>query len=178
VGSQENTINNFGLLIAYVLPGFTAIQGLPFLAGDSTAWGSVDGVARATLPGFLSGTVAALAAGLTVSTLRWLVIDTLHHRTGIHPPRWDFSLLEKNITAFELLVQSHYRYYKFYSNMVVALIFSYAWKGYLLGWRGLIYWCLATLFFLASRDALKKYYERAGRLLESTKPQAIFICER
>jgi hypothetical protein len=172
VGSQESSITNFGLFIAYVLPGFTAIQGLPFLSNTPAVWGTVAGEAGPTLPGFLSGTVAAVAAGLTVSTVRWLVVDTLHHRTGLRPPPWDFARLEKNVAAFELLVHIHYRYYKFYANMVVALAWAYASGGYALGLRGLAYWLLAGLFLLGSRDALRKYYERAGRLLGSPAPSA------
>ena len=146
---------NFGLLIAYVLPGFTAIQGLPFLSSSPASWGSVAGAASPTLPGFLSGTVEAIAAGLTVSAVRWLLIDGLHHRTGLKPPAWDFALLEKNVPAFELLLHGHYRYYKFYANMVVALLCAYANGGYAVGGRGAIYWVLAALFLVASRDALR-----------------------
>jgi hypothetical protein len=51
--------------------------------------------------------------------------------------------------------------------MVVALAWAYFSRGYALGWRGLVYWLLAALFFLASRDALGKYYQRAGRLLQA-----------
>src|SRR5215468_4916591 len=148
MASQESPVTNFGLLIAYILPGFTALRGVPFLPGLSAAWGMADAEAGLTLPGILSGTVEALAAGLTVSTVRWLVLDTLHHRTGLRPPPWDFALLEKNVAAFELLVHIHYRYYKFYANMVVALAWAYTLRGYDLGWRGLAYWLLALLFFL------------------------------
>lgn len=165
MSAHEGSATNFGLLIAYVLPGFTAIQGLPFLNGSPAAWGSMPGAAIPTLPGLLSGTVEAIAAGLTVSAVRWLLIDRLHHGTGLKPPVWDFALLEKNVAAFELLLQSHYRYYKFYGNMVIALVCAYATTGYALGWRGLAYWLLAGLFLVASRDALRKYYERAGQLL-------------
>ena len=49
--------------------------------------------------------------------------------------------------------------------MVVALDWVYATREYARGWRGLAYWLLASLFFLASRDALRKYYQRAGQLL-------------
>ncbi len=161
MSSRDDFDTNFGLLIAYVLPGFTALQGMPFLS-SSTAWGTGAGT---SLTGFLSGAVEAVAAGLTISTVRWLVIDTIHHRTGLRAPAWDFARLEKNVAAFELLVQVHYRYYKFYANMVVALAWAYIAGGYALGWPGLAYWLLGALFFFASRDALQKYYGRAGRLL-------------
>jgi len=166
VGTQEGSVTtNFGLLIGYVLPGFTAMHGLPTLSGSQLVWATAGGEASPTLPGLLSGTIEAVAVGLTVSTLRWLLIDTLHHRTGLRPPPWDFALLEKNVTAFELLVHVHYRYYKFYSNVVVALVWAYACRGAGQGPRALVYWVLAALFLFASRDALRKYYERAGRLL-------------
>src|SRR5262249_5744664 len=90
--------------------------------------GSVSSASAATcaepgaLAGFLDATVQAVAAGLTVSTLRWLFLDTLHHRTGISPPAWDFSSLRENVRAFEFLVQIHYWYYKFYGNMALALL--------------------------------------------------------
>ena len=161
--ARELTTSNFGLFIAYVLPGFTALQGMPFLTDGQAGWGTVG--SEATLTDFLSGTVEAVAAGLTVSTLRWLVIDTLHHRTGLKAPRWDFSTLGSGVGALEFLIQSHYQYYKFYANMVVALVWAYVTGGYALGWKGLLYWPLAALFFLGSRDTLRKYYERSGRLL-------------
>jgi len=171
VASQDNSGTNFGLLIAYVLPGFTALQGLPFLPTATGGWG-VEG--SPTLSGFLSGTLEAIAAGLTVSTLRWLVIDTFHHRSGVRPPHWDFARLAGGAAAFEILVDIHYRYYKFYANMVVALVVAYATGGYALGWGSLSYWFLAVLFLLGSRDALRKYYFRAGQLLQS---QGIRIAE-
>jgi hypothetical protein len=153
------------LLIGYVLPGFTAMQGLPMLSASQLVWATARADANPTLPGLLSGTVEAMAVGLTVSTIRWLLIDTLHHRTGLQPPAWDFALLEKNVSAFELLVHVHYRYYKFYANMVVALVWAYISRGADQGPRALVYWLLAALFLFASRDALGKYYARAGRLL-------------
>ena len=164
MASEETSLTNFGLLIAYVLPGFTALEGFPLISPVRTAWGTA-GDPNPALTSFLSGTVMAVAAGLTVSTVRWLVLDTLHHRTGLGRPARDFARLETNVAAYEFLGLIHYRYYKFYANMVVALVWAYATRDYVLGWRGLLYWPLAVLFFFASRDALGKYYARTGRLL-------------
>lgn len=85
---------------------------------------------------------------------------------------WDFSLLDKKVAALELLVQGHYRYYKFYANMVVALAWAYVTRGYASGWGGVVYWLLAALFLLGSRDTLRKYYDRAGQLLGSRETAA------
>lgn len=166
MANTDDLDSNFGLLIAYVLPGFTALYGLPFLS-STEGWGIAGVEANATVAQFLSGTVEATAVGLMVSSVRWLFIDMLHQRTGINPPQWNFAHLETGVDAFEFLVAIHYRYYKYYANMLVALIWSYAAGGYALGWRGLAYWALGLVFFLASRDALRKYYERTGQLLRA-----------
>lgn len=172
VASEESTLTNFGLVIAYVLPGFTALQGFPLIAPGQSAWGT-GGDPNPPLTAFLSGTVMALAAGLTVSAVRWLVIDTLHHHTGLRLPPRDFSRLDKNIAAYEYFGLIHYRYYKFYANMVVALVWAYATRDFALGWRGLLYAPLVALFFFASRDALGKYYDRTARLLRQPGPDLL-----
>lgn len=164
MATEDNSLTNFGLVIAYVLPGFTALQGFPLLSPAATAWGT-GGDPNPPLTAFLSGTVMALAAGLTVSTVRWLVIDRLHHRTGVRRPDRDYSLLDRSVDAVAYLDLVHYRYYKFYANMVVALLWAYATRDYALGWRGASDLPLAALFFLASRDTLAKFYERTGKLL-------------
>ncbi|MEZ6146946.1 MAG: hypothetical protein R3B91_16325 [Planctomycetaceae bacterium] len=42
-----------------------------------------------TVGGFLYVTLGSIAyAGMMASTLRWLLIDTLHHWTGLRQPRW------------------------------------------------------------------------------------------
>lgn len=164
MGTQEISDTTFGLFIAYLLPGLTALYGLPFGA-LGPQWQSLASDPNLALPQLALILVSALAVGLTVSTVRWLAIDTLHHRTGIRSKNWDFAHLERNVAAFEFLIQIHYRYYKLYSNMVVALVWSFAAGGYALGWKSLAYPALAALFFLGSRDSLRKYYDRAGRLL-------------
>lgn len=164
MATDDNSLTNFGLVIAYVLPGFTALQGFPLLSESATAWGT-GGDPNPPLTAFLSGTVMALAAGLTVSTVRWLVIDKLHHRTGLRRPARDYALLERSVDALEYLDLVHYRYYKFYANMVVALLWSYATRDYVLGWAGAFDLLLAALFFSASRDALFKFYTRTSALL-------------
>lgn len=165
MATEHGSTASFSIVMAYALPGFTALKGLPFLDPNRITWGTADSSLQPTLSSFLSGTTEAVAVGLIVSTVRWLLVDTLHHRTGLRPPAWDFAFLEKNVAAFEFLIDIHYRYYKFYANMVVALCWTYLSGGYRLGWRGVSYGLLATLFLFASRDALGKYYRRSGRLL-------------
>ena len=96
---KELSDKNFGLLIAYLLPGFTAVWGMSYLSPTVHAWlgeASPDGP---TVGGFLYVTLGSVAAGLTVSTVRWAVIDTFHHWTGLNQPQWDFAKLQANIAA-------------------------------------------------------------------------------
>ena len=173
VATEENSLANFGLVIAYVPPGFPAPQALRLLSPPAIAWGAGEDP-NPQLSAFLSSTVMALAAGLTVSTVRWFVIDRLHHLTGLRPPRRDFSKLDGNVGAYEFLGLIHYRYYKFYANMVVALIWDYAVRGYAHGWHGALGVPIVVLFFFASRDSLGKYYQRTGELL-GEPPNSIIL---
>jgi hypothetical protein len=162
---------NFGLAIAYVLPGAALLWGLrPFVPALDLLLGTPTGDA-ATLGGFLTATLAALGVGLTVSTVRWLVIDTLHHVTGLTPPAWDFAKLAARADAFDLIVEHTYRYYQFSANTVVSLLVVFVvrrWSlGLLSGWGwvdvGLL--ALVAVLLAGSRDSLRRYYARGGALL-------------
>jgi hypothetical protein len=169
---QNISNDTFGPLVAYLLPGATALAGLsPFLPAVRTWLAAAPGDAP-TIGGFLYLTVAALAAGMTVSAVRWLVVDGLHARTGLPPPALDYSRLGENVGAFRLLIDIHYTYYRFYANMLVAL--AVAWAGYRagLGWAAppglpdFAVFVLAPVFFATSRDNLRKYYARSAQLLQ------------
>lgn len=177
---KDITNKNFGLLIAYVIPGIVVLRGLgevlaPFGLKLPASQGSADGaaaMATITVGGFLNETVLALAVGMTVSTVRWVIVDTAHHYTGIRRPVWDDSKLQTNLDAFDALVENHYRYYQFCSNMFVGLFVVYAARlpqGFGIN---LLFIGLLTIFFAASRDALTKYYRRATLLLDSHERDA------
>ena len=126
----------------------------------------------AAVGGFLYVTLASILAGLSISTLRWVTIDTLQHWTGIRKPNWDFSKVESNIGAYVVLVEHKYRYYQFYSNMVVALMLLFVSRRLRLGvltalfeWFDAVLFCLVIVFFAASRDTLRQYYSRGNTML-------------
>ena len=125
-----------------------------------------------TVGGFLYGTLVSVGAGLSVSVVRWAILDRLHHATGIKEPRWNFARLQRNLHAFQLLVESHYRQYQFFGNTLVALVCAYAARmATLETWSGQIaaadvaLLALAAILFAGSRDTLRKYYERGSELL-------------
>ncbi len=170
------TNDNFGPLIAYLLPGATALLGLSWFSPTLQAWFAIGPENAPTIGGFLYLTAAALTAGMTVSAIRWLVIDTLHNRTGIPAPALDFGKLGPNVEGFAILIDIHYRHYLFHANMAVATAFAYV--SYRLesdvatiGWLDAAVVLIETVFFVTSRDNLRKYYDRSQQLLSTFEPQ-------
>lgn len=170
---RDVTNENFGLLMAYVLPGFVTLSGISFFSETVRRWLGTSSQQSPTVGGFLYVTLGAIAAGLMVSTIRWMLIDRIHHRTGIHQPTWEFSALGNKLAAFELLVASHYFYYKFHANMLVAVAFTFF--AYAMGTpnRGLgfigislSFVIVETVLWVGSRDTLRKYYQRTNALLQ------------
>lgn len=178
---RDLTHDNFGLVIAYVLPGFVALWGVRSVVPEVDLLLGTPAGAAPSVGGFLYGTVGATAAGLIVSTVRWAVLDRLYHRTGIPEPAWEFRHLPATLAAFESHVQDHYRYYQFYSYMLVAILVGSTlhllgggtWLG-ANGWGTALIALLLVVLVLGSRDALRKYYARTGVLL-APRPTALRI---
>lgn len=124
-----------------------------------------------TIGGFLYLTVASMAVGMTVSAVRWMIVDTIHSFTGLSLPPLDFSRLDKNVAAFGLLIDIHYRHFLFYGNSFVATAITYVCYRVKLGtlfpwgWLDVAFVVLEVVFFAASRDCLRKYYGRSHQLL-------------
>jgi hypothetical protein len=161
---------NFGLIVAYIVPGFVVLWGLSYHSETVRQWLTVTADQAPTVGDLLYATLASVAAGVIVSAVRWAVIDTLHHHTGIPPPRWNFAMLPERLEAFRMLVEDHYRYFQFYSNSLVALAFLYVARRTVVGalanqWgvdAGFI--TVGIVLFIGSRDALRRYYRRAEQL--------------
>ncbi len=163
---------NFGPLIAYLLPGATALLGFSPFSATVRSWLATAPAEVPTIGGFLYLTVASLAVGMTVSAVRWAVVDTLHGWLGVRLPPLDFSKLGRNVDAYALLIEIHYRHYQFYSNMFVAVGMAYGCYRvkvgglFPLGWTDLAFVLLEVVFFTTSRDTLRKYYTRCRQVLK------------
>src|SRR5690606_1848404 len=90
---------NFGLVIAYVIPGFVPLWGVSLFSPTVARWF----IPTPDIPGGLEVifciTLASPAAGLVTSAVRWLVVDTLNHWTGLRRPAWDDAVLQTNLEA-------------------------------------------------------------------------------
>ena len=161
---------NFGVLIAYVLPGFVTLWGASLVSPAIHVWLVGSTTAGPEVGGFLYVSIGSVAAGMTVSALRWAVVDWLHAATGLARPAWNDTRLNEQLPAFEALVENHYRYYQFYANMLVALALAYpTWRlsshASAFCWADLGFLFLEGVFLAASRDALRNYYRRSAILL-------------
>lgn len=165
---KDVTSANFGLLIAYVLPGFILLWGMEPFSSTIQFWFGQSNTQTSSLGGFLYVTVASVGVGQFTSTIRWMVIDAIHHRTGIRPPVWNFSKLTKNVAAFDQLIEIHYRYYQWHANTFVALNFAVLLRAMVYGISATqfgILMAVDAVLFVGSRDTLRKYYHRVNELL-------------
>lgn len=162
--------DNFGPLIAYLVPGAVALLGFSPFSPTLREWFGTGPAATPSIGGFLYVTIASIAVGMTLNAVRWMTIDTIHAWTGISTPPLDFGGLGENVEAFTLLIEIHYRHYQFYANTVIALAAAYGSHRFRVGASdvGLVdvgAVTLCAIFFGASRDTLRRYHSRCQQLL-------------
>ena len=165
---KDVTSNNFGLLIAYVLPGFVVLWGMASHSSTISGWLGQATSSAPTVGGFLYVTLASVGLGQLVSTLRWLLIDSLHHATGIQKPNVDFSRLKDSVDAFDRLIEIHYRYYQWHANALIASIVAATLHWFADGFQCHEFCLLVAidlLLYFGSRDTMSKYYRRVEDLL-------------
>lgn len=170
------TVSNdtFGPMIAYLVPGATALTGLsPFLPVVQT-WLEGTSTTAPTIGGLLYLSLSSFGVGMTVSAVRWATVDSLHSWLGIKPPKLDFANLPGHVEELRLLIEIHYRHYQFYANMLVSIVIAYSGYRIHVGFAGwgladLAIVTLAPIFYLTSRDTLRKYYGRTEQLLNHSR---------
>lgn len=167
---REISSTNFGMLISFVLPGFASLWGAAYFSPAIRSWLVGSDVTGPTVGGFLYVTLASVAAGMTLSAIRFHVVDRLHHVSGVRQPKWDFRRLRDAVSAYKLLNEIHYKYYLFHGNGLIALTFVYfcrqaTVRDWSIGLEDLAFLFLGFLFFATSRDNLQKYYSRVEQLL-------------
>jgi hypothetical protein len=167
---MDNLNRQFGLIVAYLLPGFIALAGIAPLIPVVSSW--LEPLSQGIGIGPpLYALLAATAMGMVVSCFRWLLIDAIHSVTGITSPVLNYRALERRMESFNFLVESHYRYYQFYANALIAILFAYGINrllktSSLLGFgTDLGVFILCAVLFAGSRDALSKYRTRSGQLV-------------
>ncbi len=124
--------------------------------------------------GLLFTTIYAVLCGLVVSTVRWLLIDTLHATLGRKPRQLNFSELQERVAGYESIVANTYRYYQHYSNMLVAA--PIAWFLFLPSNRLraitlVLLIAFEWMYWRASVDTIQRYHHRTSMLLGESATQ-------
>lgn len=160
MGALKDITNaNFGLLIAFVIPGAIVLWGLAPYSSTAHFFSTNSSFESASIAGFLYDTVASVGLGQIVSTLRWLVVDRALERSGVvQQPR---IRKPKHATeAFDRMVEHHYRYYQAHANSLVALWLAspLRWVAHGFSFRGcLLLVVVSVILWLGAADTLSRY---------------------
>ena len=179
---KEVTDKNFGVLIAFLLPGFILIWSLSFSSPQIDIWLKSNDTGGATVGNFLYATLASLALGLLISAIRWFFVDHLllvcgnwiGSLSGLRRPHLDLSRLadKEVLAAYNGAVDNHYRYYQYYSNTLVAAVIGYGTYYYVqnawLSKLSILVIAVILILLLASGDSLSKYYKAASDILNTS----------
>lgn len=170
---------DYGVIIAFVAPGFVAFHAASYQLSTAQTWMTAASDKEQSVGVFLFVLLASLSAGLIVSGVRALAIDRLLQcrpvlrRFAVPSYAIDWSKMDdKKLSILITIRDGYYRFYQFYSNTFVAMVFwilcRYFAAGPRLKWE---YWALigATLFALlfSARDAMIRY---ANALQQINKP--------
>ena len=173
----ELNSRNFGFLIAYLIPGFVILLGLAYVSPPIRSWlaTSPGSGEWPTIGGFLYVTLASLVAGMSASAVRFVLLDKMFQWMGITRPNWDDATLRDRLSAYEFLVEIHYRYYQFHANMIVALVVAYAARRFGINgsdfpdWSDLLLIPFCVVFGFTAKDNLANYYRRVSNLTQTRK---------
>jgi hypothetical protein len=76
------------------LPGFICTWAISLHSELVASWINGGDMSQASVGGMLFSTVFALGSGSIASTVRWILLDSLHHWTGVRKRQWDYRQLQ------------------------------------------------------------------------------------
>ncbi|HEV3457044.1 MAG TPA: hypothetical protein VHG32_10825 [Thermoanaerobaculia bacterium] len=115
---------NFGLVIAYFLPGMVVTYSLRYVSLRIDYLLQRVESGQALLGPGLFLLIAAVVAGLIVSAARMVVFEPILYRTGVGRPNVNYKALAspETLSVYIQVVDNVYRFYQFYGNIFLALL--------------------------------------------------------
>jgi len=169
---------NFGIIIAFLVPGFVSLWGASYHSASIRGWFATGQESAPTVGGFLYVTVASIAAGVAVSGLRWFVIDIIWCAIWqAQRHELDFENLPGKEDAFSFINENHYRYYQYYANMLIAGLMTYVSRFFARYFQQqdlcnkreiflfIVLLIVEVVLGVGAWDARRKFYERGKAIL-------------
>jgi len=155
---KDVTSTSFGLLIAFLLPGFSGFYALGFYSGHVRDILAKFREAESNLGWFLVVLLMSLTAGLLLTLARWLIFEQGFCRHQRLPAERMANLrFPAKFVAYRAAVDETYRYHQFFGGMAIVIPFAYI--GWLReAWPGLTRFSLSlTLVLFLLIEALTAY---------------------
>ncbi len=172
--------DNFGIVIAFLAPGFILLWGASYHVHMVQEWLKAGETGAPTVGGFLYVTLGSIAAGVAVSGFRWLLLDfILCAIFKCKNQELNFKHLSGKEDAFNFINENHYRYYQYYANMLIAVLITYISRFIarcfqdkdLLNQREFFFFAVILIvevvLGIGAWDARRKFYERAKDILSN-----------
>lgn len=165
---------NFGLLIAYLIPGFLGTYALA--EHVSAVDKLLGGAERIPSTGsFLPLLFIALAVGIVINAFSSIVIRWLIHSTGVDRKhgiaQQRFS--NEDLPRYQFVVEATFRYHQFYSNMLVAIVLlTGVWLSapFPEKWFRIVSFSLViSVLFSAAWSSLRRFYIAMSGFVEPAK---------
>jgi hypothetical protein len=144
---KDVTSTSLGLLIAYLLPGLAALYAFSLWLDPIQSQLKVFLTANANVGLFLLVILIAIALGMQITAIRWVVFELLFFKALLELvirtfKRWSskhklaeqFKLSKVNfsslrdpakLSAFQAVTDEHYRYHQFWGGMTIVLPLLY-----------------------------------------------------
>jgi len=133
VGSMSEDLfsQSFDHLLAFVLPGLGMLWGLSYFDPNGLgAWFRTASTSETSIGGFLFLVLAALAMGVFISGVRWLLLENWLHLFPSPPELNEAKRREQGVREAHADARHHHFYYfLFYGNMLCAM------PVVLIGWK-------------------------------------------
>jgi len=172
---KDITSTSFGLLIAFLLPGLVGLYSMSCWSRTLRKVFDTFLTVNSNLGLSVVVLLAALAVGLLVTAVRWVIFECWICKKDRFGPS-DFEKLddESKLLVFRAIVDEHYRYHQFWGGMCIVIpflsigMFQEYWT-YLSALRAVM-----SLIFVvaveiisgvAAREAFHNYVTRAKRIL-------------
>jgi len=185
---KDVTSTSFGFLIAYLLPGLVALYAFSLWLDPIQSQLKVFLTADANVGLFLLVILAAIALGLQVTAVRWvlfelvlfLVLFELVFGWKLRLSKSDFASLgvPGKLEAFRAATDEYYRYHQFWGGMTIVLPILYlglrssksldfSWAKSC--WTAFAFVVIEVITFAAAIEAYRRYAGRGNKILGKKK---------